>query len=81
MNSTGQKLKQTKEMILKKSCYVINGRRNVISGNIYDINGENRLHFNEFYCLKIQINLMIRQLRHLIHQEKHLESQEFLRLL
>ena len=35
-------------MILKKRYYVINGCRNVISGNIYDINGENRLHFNEF---------------------------------
>ena len=42
------KLKQTKEIILKKRCYVINGRRNVISGNIYDINGENRLYFNKF---------------------------------
>ena len=43
-------------MILKKRCYVINGRRNVISGNIYDINGENRLHFNEFYCIKLNKN-------------------------
>ena len=43
-------------MILKKRCYVINGCRNVISGNIYDINGENRLHFNEFYCIKLNEN-------------------------
>ena len=43
-------------MILKKRCYVINGCRNVISGNIYDINGENRLHFNEFYCIELNKN-------------------------
>ena len=44
-------------MILKKRCYVINGRRNVISGNIYDVNGEDRLYFNKFYCIKLNKNL------------------------
>ena len=67
------KLKQTKEIILKKSYYVINGLHNVISGNIYDISEKIYHIYNKFYCMGIYEKLnnkIIRTFDYLIETSK-----------